>query len=260
MRKRIVTLVMLSLAIMAASSAQQAFFDRIRERGKVVFITQADDRRPFLYRVGDAWDGMEMPYIECIARTIGVPWSVVVQPDHGECLRMLDEGEADVFVGGRRITTADAMFLGFSEPFASLETCLVVNRLRGASLQKRADQSLLDAFRNAEAVRVGAMARSSQWAFEPEFKPEITDRYESYSPMIRDLEDGLIDACVMDSAEYDAFLMGRAERLLFFRPLRLEYTESVGFAVSWKDVESLPFISIAIRSTVSGDDWRKSDE
>lgn len=253
MRKRVFPILLQSLVLLVAAVPQSALFERIRERGEVVFVTQDDDCRPFLYQQGNSWEGIELPYIECISRAVGVPWSVVVQTSPEECLRMLEDGEADVFVGGRRITTGEAMYLDFSEPFASLKCYLVVNRLFGASLQKRIDRSLLDTFRDAGSPRVGAVTRYSQWALEPEFKPEVTNRYESYTAMIRDLEAGLIDVCVMDRIEYEGFMKDRTERLLYFRPLRLEHAESVGFAVSWKNSEMLRLINIALRATISAD-------
>lgn len=180
--------------------------DKIRERGKLIALTDNSTTSYFVYK-GEPM-GFEYELLDRFARSIGVRLEIVVASDLDSVMVLLNRGKADIIAANLTVTSERMEKVNFTSPLlftrqvlvqrkpekwrsmapASLEKALVrnVNDLEGKKVCTRGQSAFLTRLKNIEA--------------ETGIDIDITEAPGEFDTeqLIRMVNDGQIDYTVAD--------------------------------------------------------------
>ena len=218
---------------------------RICDSGKLVVARYEGQRPPFFSRSpAGEWVGFDVDLARRIARRLGVAYEARLAASFDEVVDLVAAGAADVGISKLSITLARSQRVRFSRPYMTVYQTLLINRL--AAPKQQDPFAALD----RPGARIGALGGSSYVGYAgKEFPRARVVEYAEFSPMMRDVAEGRLEAAFVDSARANTWRQSNPERLIQVRAfVARDRKDQLAFAVNWRDTHLLAWLDLYLDS------------
>lgn len=188
----------------SGEAAVSADLDKIRERGKLVAITDFNSTNYFIYK-GEPM-GFNYELLRAFADQVGIDLEIITENHIEHAVRMLKSGDADIIAMGITVNSTRKKEMLFTEPIDETRQVLVQRKPRNwrnmtaMSLDKKLIRNQLDIAGKVVYVQEGSSHAERMTTLAHEIGDSITIievPYES-EQLIKNVAEGEIDYTVCD--------------------------------------------------------------
>uniref|UniRef100_A0A7J2U6V2 Basic amino acid ABC transporter substrate-binding protein n=1 Tax=Ignisphaera aggregans TaxID=334771 RepID=A0A7J2U6V2_9CREN len=216
---------------------------------KVLRVGTSPDFPPFEYidnKTGEVV-GIDIDLVKALAKKLGYDVQII-QMDFDGLIPALINKQIDIIASGMTITNERAQVVAFTIPYWKSDQAIVVRR--GSSFKP---MGLDDLVGRTVGVQSGTTAQDLLQKYVNSTGKQINIKiYTSYVLAVQDLENGNVDAVVIDSPVASMFERIRNVNITAVIPTN----ESYGLAVRKEDTALLNQLNNALKEFLNTTDWQ----
>ena len=222
----------------------------VEETENKIIVGTSADYPPFEYVENGKIVGFDIELITVLLENLN--YTVEVQDVGWEALiPSLDTGKIDVIAAGMTITSEREEQIDFTDPYYNSDQSILI--LKSSNITILNDEDLVDLTIGAQTGTTGAI-----WVYDnlinisnASMTEEQFERYDTYTEAVLDLENGNIDAVILDNPVANAYAMdidGEVEYLI-------ETDENFGFGVLTGNDELRISLNSELEAFMDSDEW-----